>query len=94
LISISTDSQNHMREYQEENNLKFPQISDKNAEIAQMFKIDVYENVAEKNIKSKQAIPAKFLLNKSGKIVWKYIAETMTDRPSLDTILNAIRENC
>ncbi|TXT65468.1 MAG: Thioredoxin-dependent thiol peroxidase [Promethearchaeota archaeon] len=83
-----------MREYQEQNNLHFSQISDKNAEIAEKFDIEIYENIAETNIKSKQAIPSKFLINNSGKIMWKYIAETKTDRPDIETILNAIKQYC
>lgn len=91
---MSSDSESHMREYQEQTNLNFPQISDKNAEIAQKFDIDMYENIAETDIKSKQALPSKFLINSSGKVVWTYIAESKTDRPDISKILSAIKQYC
>jgi hypothetical protein len=41
-------------------------------------------------MKIKQAIPSKFLINTEGKIVWTYISEDKTDRPSFDMMMEAI----
>ncbi len=84
---------NQLKQYQKENSLQFPQISDKGAQIVQMFNVDVYDKVGEKNIKSKQAIPSKFLINKSGEIVWIYMPESKPDRPDIKLIINAIEKN-
>jgi len=93
LISISTDSKNQLKQYKEENDLGFLHISDRGAKIAQMFNIDVYDNVGEKNIKSKQALPSKFLIDKSGEILWTYMPESKPDRPNIRLIMNAIEKN-
>lgn len=94
IISISSDSINHLKQYQQENELKFPQISDRGAKIARKYDVDIFDKGAGKDIKFKQAIPSKFLINKSRKIVWTYIPESKTERPKIKTILNAIQEKC
>jgi peroxiredoxin len=93
LISISTDSLNQLKQYQKENGLEFPQISDRGAKIAQLFDVDIYDKIGEKNIKSWQAIPSKFLIDKSKKIVWRYMPESKPDRPEMKIIMNAIKKN-
>ena len=45
---------------------------------------------AGKKIKVKQAVPSKFLINKDGIIVWKYIGKDKTDRPSIEMMTSII----
>lgn len=91
---MSTDSKNHLREYKEENNLKFPQISDRGAKIARKYNVNVFDKGAGKKIKFKQAMPSKYLINKAGQIVWTYIPKTKTERPDVQKILDVIKEKC
>lgn len=44
-------------------------------------------------MKVKQAIPSKFLINGNGEIVWTYIGEDKTDRPSIEMMMDAIDKN-
>ncbi len=92
LISIACDSVNHLKEYQEKFGLRFPQISDRGAKIAKKFKVDIFDHIPGKKMKSKQALPSKFLIDSSGKIVWTYFAKTKPDRPNIDIILKAIED--
>ncbi|MCK4286208.1 MAG: redoxin domain-containing protein [Candidatus Lokiarchaeota archaeon] len=81
LISIASDSDRLLRRFKEEYNFKVDMISDRGAKIAKDY--DVYWFVKGMgNIRTKQAVPSKFLINKSGEIVWKYVGRDKTDRPS------------
>lgn len=40
----------------------------------------------------KQAVPSKFLINKTRKIVWTYIGKDKTDRPSIEMMTTIIDE--
>jgi peroxiredoxin Q/BCP len=94
LISISCDSVNHLQEYQNKYDLKFPQIADKGAKIAKKFDVDIFDHIPGKTMKVKQTIPCKYLINKSGEIVWTYFPESKIDRPDMETILTAIEQKC
>jgi len=89
---MSTDSKNHLQQYQEDNNLRFPQISDRGARVAREFDVDVFDKGAGKEIKFKQAIPSKFLIDKSSIIIWNYIAKTKTERPDIKIIIKEIEK--
>ena len=81
LISIASDSDRLLRRFKEEYNFKVDMISDRGAKIAKDY--DVYWFVKGMgDIRTKQAVPSKFLINKSGDIVWKYVGRDKTDRPS------------
>ncbi|TXT59871.1 MAG: Thioredoxin-dependent thiol peroxidase [Promethearchaeota archaeon] len=92
LISISTDSVNHLKDFKEENNLKMSLVSDRGAKIGKRYDVDIFDTGAGKDIKFKQEIPSKYLINSSGIIVWKYIGKDKTDRPSMKQILGALDE--
>ncbi|TXT63413.1 MAG: putative Thioredoxin-dependent thiol peroxidase [Promethearchaeota archaeon] len=93
LLSISTDSVKELKKFQEKNQLSFSLICDKGAKLAEKFDVDTYDTIGEKKIKAKQAIPSKFLIDSSGKVVWTYIPKSKPDRPDIETIKNAI-ETC
>jgi len=81
LISIASDSDRLLRRFKEEYNFKVDMISDRGAKIAKDY--DVYWFVKGMgDIRTKQAVPSKFLINKSGDIVWKYVGRDKTDRSS------------
>jgi len=47
---------------------------------------------AGKKYKIKQAVPSKFLIDKNGKIVWKYIGKDKTDRPTVNMMMVLIEK--
>lgn len=93
LISISTDSVNHSKEFKEENDLQMSIVSDRGAKIGKRYDVNIFDTGAGKDIKFKQEIPSKYLIDKSGNIVWKYIGKDKYDRPSIEKILSAIDKN-
>jgi peroxiredoxin len=93
LLSISTDSKNHLKEFQEANNIKYILISDRGAKLANKFNVDIFAKGAGKKIKFKQAIPSIYLINKNQEIVWSFIAKDKKDRPKIKEILSAIKNN-
>ena len=61
-------------------------ISDRGAKIAKDYNVYWFAEGWGK-LKVKQAMPSKFLINKDGKIVWKYVGIDKTDRPSVGAII-------
>ena len=86
LISIASDTDRLLKNFKEENNFTVDMISDRSAKIAKNY--DVYWfTYGWSNIKVKQAVPSKFLIDKKGTIVWKYVGKDKTDRPSVNMML-------
>ncbi len=71
-----------LRIFKEENNFSVDLISDRGAKIAKDYDVNWFTEGLG-NIKIKQAVPSKFLINKEGVIVWKYVGKDKTDRPSI-----------
>ncbi|MFX1375506.1 MAG: peroxiredoxin family protein [Promethearchaeota archaeon] len=87
LISIASDSIRLLRKFKEENNFKVDMISDRGAKIAREYGVYWFAPGGGKEYKIKQAVPSKFLIDKSGNIVWKYVGKDKTDRPTLNMIM-------
>jgi peroxiredoxin len=79
-----------LTKFKAENNFKVDIIADRGAKIAQDYDVYLYAQGGAGNMKIKQAIPSKFLINKEGKIVWTYISKDKTDRPSFEIMMEAI----
>ena len=75
-----------LRNFKEQNNFMIDMISDRGAKIAKEYDVYWYAK-AFSNIRIKQAVPSKFLIDKNGIIVWKYIGKDKTDRPSIKMML-------
>jgi len=90
LLSIASDSVGLLRKFREENNFKVDIISDRGAKIAKEYDVYWFAPGAGKKINIKQAFPSKFLINKEGIIVWKYIGKDKTDRPSIEMMTSII----
>ncbi len=61
-------------------------ISDRGAKIAKEY--DVYWfTTGFGTMKVKQAVPSKFLIDKSGTIIWKYVGKDKTDRPTVKMMM-------
>jgi len=93
LLSIANDSPRLLSKFREENGFKVDLVADRGAKIAKKYDVYWFASGGAGNMKVKQAIPSKFLINKKGKIVWRYIGKDKTDRPSIDMMMEAIDKN-
>lgn len=93
LLSIASDSIRLLRKFKEENKFTVDIISDRGAKIAKEYDVYWFAPGAGKKINIKQAVPSKFLINKEGRIIWKYIGKDKTDRPSIEMMISIIDEN-
>ena len=85
MISISSDSVRLLKNLREEYGLTMDMIADRGAKIANEYQVGwLAESVGK--LKVKQAVPSKFLINKEGIIVWRYIGKDKTDRPFVKMI--------
>ena len=90
LISIASESVRLLRKFKEENKFDVDMISDRGAKIAKQYDVYWFAPGGGKNYKIKQAVPSKFLIDKNGKIIWKYIGKDKTDRPSIEMMTSII----
>lgn len=93
LISIANDSPRLLVKFKEENNFEVDIIADRGAKIAKDYEVYWFAPGGTGKMKVKQAVPSKFLINRQGKIVWTYIGEDKTDRPSIEMIMKEIDKN-
>lgn len=93
LLSIANDSPRLLAKFKEENNFKIDLIADRGAKIAKDYDVYWFAPGGTGKMKVKQAIPSKFLINGNGEIVWTYIGEDKTDRPSIEMMMDAIDKN-
>jgi len=85
-----SDSVRLLRKFKEENKFDVDMISDRGAKIAKQYDVYWFAPGGGKNYKIKQAVPSKFLIDKNGKIIWKYIGKDKTDRPSIEMMTSII----
>ncbi len=90
MISIASDSARLLSKFKEENSFNVDMISDRGAKIAKQYDVYWFATGGGKDYKIKQAVPSKFLIDKDGKIIWKYIGKDKTDRPSIEMMTNII----
>jgi peroxiredoxin len=90
LLSIASDSVRLLSKLKEENNFNIDMISDRGAKIAKLYGVYWFAPGGGKEYKIKQAVPSKFLIDKDGKVVWKYIGKDKTDRPSIEMMTEII----
>jgi peroxiredoxin len=87
-VSIGTDKVRPLKKLADKENYKFSIIADEQAKISKDY--NVFGRPIDYDIiKSELAIPSTYLIDRNGKIVWRYIG-TKTDRPKIQEILEAI----
>ena len=86
LIAIASDTANLLKKFKEENNFAIDMISDRGAKIAKDYDVYWFTN-GFGAMKVKQAVPSKFLIDKNGTIVWKYVGRDKTDRPTVKMMM-------
>jgi len=87
-VSIATDRARPLQRLADKENYKFSIIADEQAKISKDYNVFGIP-IDYDTIKSELAIPSTYLIDRNGKIVWRYIG-TKTDRPKIQDILNAI----
>ena len=82
MIAVSADNPADGQKLATELNISFPILSDvyKNF-IKQYGVLHPTEGIAR---------PSMFVVNKDGKIVWKYVGSDASDRPAMDTVLQQL----
>ena len=80
LAAISTDDTADALKMVELTNAEFAILSDKDAEVAKDY--GVY-NLLNDGV----AAPSAFIVSPEGDIEWKYVGESISDRPTPDAIL-------
>lgn len=90
LTSIASDSVRLLTKFKQENGFAVDIISDRGAKIAKKYDVYWFAPGGGKDYKIKQAVPSKFLINKEGKIIWKYVGKDKTDRPSIEMMIDII----
>jgi len=83
LAAISTDNTADALEMMELTGAEFPILSDKGAEVAKDY--GVY-NLLNDTL----ATPSAIIVSPEGYIEWKYVGESVSDRPTPDAILAQI----
>ena len=82
MIALSADSPADGQKLAAELNLTYPILSDVyKTFIKQYGVLHPTEGIAR---------PSMFIVNKEGRIVWKYVGSEAGDRPSMDTVLQQL----
>ncbi len=97
MISIAADSPRNLRKLHERYQSSIPFIADKGGQIATTYKVYFTADQPDPEhthdeFQDKHAIPSKFLINREGIIVWRYIG-TKEDRPVMDAMVEAIEND-
>ncbi len=76
LLTVSTDSVQDSRRLAEKLKLPFDLLSDSEAEVVRGYGLQMHEPYQNLTV----AIPASFLIDKSGNLVWRHVSATVNDR--------------
>ncbi len=90
MLAIAADAPSDARRMVERNNLNFSVICDTEREVIRAFGL-LHKGGALDD--SDIAIPAHVLIDRQGRIVWKYISSRIQDRIDPDDVLIRVRES-
>jgi peroxiredoxin Q/BCP len=80
ILAIAVQDQTGAQTAKQETGVTYPILADTNHLVAETY--GVYNLLGDG-----VATPSVFIIDKSGQIVWSYIGQTVSDRPSNQTIL-------
>jgi len=83
VIAIAYQNQADAQATAKETKVTYPILADTNHAVADAY--HVYNTLGDG-----VATPAVFIINPLGEIIWSYIGQTLSDRPSNETILENI----
>ena len=87
-VSIATDRARPLKRLADKENYNFSIVADEQAKITKDYNVFGIP-IDYDTIKTELAIPSTYRIDRTGKIVWRYIG-TKTDRPKIQEILAAI----
>ena len=90
LIGLAVDPPEKSRGVIERNNLNYSILSDPGAAVIRQFGV-LHERGGERG--QDIAIPAMFLIDREGNIVWRRVAQRIQDRPDPQTLIGIIHEH-
>ena len=90
IIALAPDKPEDLKTVAMREKYTFPIIPDLKGKIAKKFKVYDYRSIFI--LGTKMAIPSTFILDKNGKIIWKFVG-TKYIRASFDMIISAIDKN-
>ena len=82
LAGISADSLAHCAQLRKKLSLRFPLLSDPKLEVIKSY------GVAQKD--QDVAVPSIFIVSRNGQIVYRYVGESISDRPDPEKVLAAV----
>jgi peroxiredoxin len=89
-VALAPDKSDKLKEVALEDMYEFPIIPDIKGKIAKSYKVYDYRSIFI--LGTKMAIPSTFILDKNGKIVYKFVG-TKYIRASFEMIISAIDKN-
>ena len=85
LAALSTDDLEDARKMAELSGARFPILSDEDGAVARDY--GVY-NLLDDGV----AAPSAFIITPEGRIVWRFVGESISDRPAVEEILARVDE--
>lgn len=83
LVAVSADSVEDTAGWLAFSRLPFPLLSDPGSTVIRQF--GVYDRLHD------MALPSALLVDPTGRVLWKYIGESVADRPDVETVLANLR---
>lgn len=93
VIAIARDSLKKLHEFKSKHRITIPIFGDRKGNVVKDY--DVYQPAKLSDsiyLKFRLAVPTTYIVNHKGIITWAYVGNK-EDRPEIDTIFQAIREN-
>ena len=87
-MAVSVDAPADSKRVVEHNHLPFDILSDEGAKVVTQLGLLHHEKMQKKDI----SLPANFLIDKSGKIVWRRVAGYVQDRPDPAEVREEVRK--
>ncbi len=85
LLVISVEPQEQSRAGKEELGLTFPILADEAHAVSESYKV---YNLLGDNL----AAPAVFVIDREGRISWRYVGRDVADRPAARTVVSQLRK--
>lgn len=86
IVALAVQDQAGAQTAQQETGVTYPILADANHQAAEAY--EVYNRLGDG-----VATPSVFIIDKSGQIVWSYIGQNVSDRPSNQVILENLPNN-
>ena len=83
VAAISVDSAEESRLLAEELGLGFPLLTDRNAAVIERYGV----RMAHEEL----AVPAVFVVRRDGTIAWRFVSESVPDRPTNESVLEVLQ---